>query len=152
MQELVPSRLRHVLVNSPVAHIGVVAGGDPYVTPISYVWMDDLLWFRTTAGERLKALATHPRVSCEISSFDVATGDWESVIVTGDARVVDDPDQEAEMMRAVREKYRRITRSALELPPDVLPREGYVVAVHPVEVSGRASNPGMVRPDLPGRL
>ena len=152
MQELVPSRQRHLLMNSPVAHIGVVADGDPYVTPISFVWMDDLLWFRTTEGERLKALATHPRVSCEISSFDVATGDWESVIVTGDARVVDDPEQESEMMRAVREKYRRITKSALELPPDVMPREGYVVAIHPVDVSGRASNAGMVRRDLPGRL
>lgn len=152
MQELVPSRVRYLLVNSPVAHIGVVADDDPYVTPISFVWMDDVVWFRTTAGERLKALATHPRVSCEISNFDLTTGHWESVIVTGDARVVDDHVEEADMMRAVREKYRRITRSALELPPDVLPLEGYVIAIHPVAVSGRASNPGLVKRDLPGRL
>lgn len=152
MQELVPSRVRHLLGDSAVAHIGVVVQGDPYVTPISFVWLDDILWFRTMGGERLKALAVHPRVSCEISNFDAATGDWESVIVTGDARIVEDSDEEAAMMRAVREKYRRITRSALELPADVLPREGYVVAVHPVEISGRASNPGLIRPDLPGRL
>jgi nitroimidazol reductase NimA-like FMN-containing flavoprotein (pyridoxamine 5'-phosphate oxidase superfamily) len=152
MHELVPSQIDRLLRDHPVAHIGVISYGVPYVTPISYVWQDGQLWFRTAPGRRLTAIEEGGQVCCEISEFDLSNGDWQSVLLMGSARVDPSPEVETEIMRAIREKYRRITRSALELPPDVLPDVGAIVAVMPDEVSGRSSGRGVGDRMRPGRL
>ena len=153
METLVGSAVARLLDNEPVAHVGVVVDGIPYVTPISFVWKDDALWFRTMPGRRLDAIVANPNLSCEVSRFEMTTGIWESVIVDGEAEVIDDsPEIEAEIMNAIRAKYRRITRMALDLPPDVLPHVGVIVKVVPTNVSGRGSGRGIGGPDLPGRL
>jgi nitroimidazol reductase NimA-like FMN-containing flavoprotein (pyridoxamine 5'-phosphate oxidase superfamily) len=152
MQELVESRVRRLLHDEPVAHVAVLADGRPYVTPISFVWLDEALWFRTMPGRRLDALQADPRVSCEISRFDLETGAWESVILSGEAAVILETEQEERVMNEIRAKYRRITRSALQMPPDVVPELGTVVRVKPNHVSGRGSSRGLQGPDRPGRL
>jgi nitroimidazol reductase NimA-like FMN-containing flavoprotein (pyridoxamine 5'-phosphate oxidase superfamily) len=152
MEPLVASDIARLLANEPVAHVAVVADGDPYVTPVSFVWDDDALWFRTMPGRRLDAMASHPRVSCEVSRFHVETGYWESVVIDGAAETVTDAAIEADMMAAIRAKYRRITRMALDLPPDILPNVGVVIKVVPDHVSGRGSGRGIDGPSLPGAL
>jgi nitroimidazol reductase NimA-like FMN-containing flavoprotein (pyridoxamine 5'-phosphate oxidase superfamily) len=152
MQELVESRIRVLLADEPVAHVGVIAWGKPYVTPVSYVWLDDSLWFRTGPGMRLDAITANPEISAEISRFDFDTGYWESVVLAGTGEVIDDPDAGDEVERALRKKYRRITRSALDMPPDVVPREGSVVRVTVESISGRSSGAGLDGPARPGRL
>ena len=90
----------------------------------------------------MDAIASNPRVSCEVSRFHVETGYWESVIIAGSAEAVDDPDVEDYVMSAIRAKYRRITRMVLDLPPDILPNVGVVIRVTPDHVSGRGSGRG----------
>ena len=153
METLVASAIARLLDNEPVAHVGVVVEGTPYVTPISFVWMNDALWFRTMPGRRLDAIVGNPRLSCEVSRFELNTGPWESVIVAGTASVMEeDQELDDEVMNAIRAKYRRITRMALDLPPDVLPDAGVIIKVEPTSVSGRGSKQGIGGPDLPGRL
>jgi nitroimidazol reductase NimA-like FMN-containing flavoprotein (pyridoxamine 5'-phosphate oxidase superfamily) len=153
METLVPSAIARLLDNEPVAHVGVAWDGIPYVTPISFVWLDESFWFRTMPGRRLDAIVANPNLSCEVSRFDMDTGYWESVIVDGTAIIVeDDPAIDEHIMNAIRSKYRRITKMALDLPPDVLPYEGVIVKVEPASVTGRGSGRGIGGPSLPGRL
>ena len=152
MEKLVASAVARLLANEPVAHVGVVSEDAPYVTPISFVWSDDALWFRTMPGRRLDAMMANPKVSCEISRFDVRSGHWESVIIEGTAEPMEDHVMEEEVMNAIRAKYRRITRMALDLPPDVLPNVGIIMRVAPTRVSGRGSGRGVIGSELPGRI
>ncbi len=152
MKDLVQSQVHALLSDEPVAHVGVIAWGKPYVTPVSYVWLDDALWFRTAPGTRLDAVAANPDISVEISRFDVTTGYWESIVIAGRGEIVSDRDAEDRVERALRIKYRRITRSALDMPPDVVPKEGAVVKVVVEDLSGRSSGSGIKGPDRPGRL
>ena len=50
MQKLVDSQIARLLHEEPVAHVAVASDNRPYVTPISFVWFDDAMWFRTMAG------------------------------------------------------------------------------------------------------
>lgn len=152
MKDLVQSQVQALLADEPVAHVAVLAWGKPYVTPVSYVWLEDALWFRTAPGARLDAVVANPDVSVEVSRFDVATGYWESIIIAGRGEVVSDREAEDRVERALRAKYRRITRSALDMPPDVVPKEGAVVKVVVESLSGRSSGAGLRGPDRPGRL
>lgn len=152
MKDLVESQLQRLLADEPVAHIAVLAWGKPYVTPVSYVWIEDALWFRTGPGARLDAVVANPDVSVEISRFETETGYWESIVIAGTGEVVSDPEAGEMVERALRAKYRRITRSALDMPPDVVPKEGAVVRVAVESMSGRSSGAGLRGPDRPGRL
>jgi nitroimidazol reductase NimA-like FMN-containing flavoprotein (pyridoxamine 5'-phosphate oxidase superfamily) len=152
MKDLVPSQVRALLADEPVAHVAVIAWGKPYVTPVSYVWLDEALWFRTAPGTRLDAVVANPDLSVEVSRFDLATGYWESIIIAGRGEVVADPEAEERVQRALRVKYRRITKSALDMPSDVVPKEGTVVKVVVESLSGRSSGSGLKGPDRPGRL
>src|SRR5690606_27208393 len=78
MNELTVNRCRRLLESSPVAHLAVISRGEPYVTPISYVMVDDAICIRTMDGRRVEALRENSRVCLTVSHYDEPTGDWES--------------------------------------------------------------------------
>ena len=79
------------LSEAPVAHLGLVSEGKPYVTPMAFVVDDGRILFRTRPGRKLEAIAENPAVCIEACSFDESTGDWQSVIINGRAAEVTDP-------------------------------------------------------------
>ncbi|MCU0282008.1 MAG: pyridoxamine 5'-phosphate oxidase family protein [Acidimicrobiia bacterium] len=150
MIELTPGECRAVLEAGRVAHIAQIDGGEPYVTPMSFVVLGGDLVFRTGAGRRLAALRSDPRVCVEVSRPREDAG-WESVLVWGRARLVDDPRLEAEAVAALLAKYH--TESALGFSaPAVYPEERPVVAITPEKITGRASGGGLSAATRPGRL
>jgi len=151
MRELTNQRANALLENEPVGRLGVVANGDPYVTGCSFAHHEGTVYLRTAPGMRLDAIENHPRVCLEVSTWDSSTGEWRSVIAMGHAVVVDDPEVEALAIRLLRDKYRRITNSRLEMPPDEPGEDGVVVAIELGEITARTSAAGI---DVmkPGRL
>ena len=153
MDELTREESMALLDESMVAHLGLVADGEPYVTPMSFVREGETLLFRTTAGRKLDALRDHPSVCIEVSSYDDETGDWRSVIVNGTAEEVTDPKT---MQRAVDGLFRRYTR-AMGDPlkgggPQPLPGATHVVEVTMNEITGLSSGRGFAPRTRPGRL
>ena len=137
MRELALDDCWKIIHEERVAHVALVDGGEPYVTPLSYVIHDGDLVFRTVAGRRVEALRRSPRVCVEISRDTPGEG-WESVVLWGTARFVDDPSTEAAVVAALLAKYH--SESALGFSsPSVFPEERFVVAVTPEDVSGRTS-------------
>ena len=78
------------LSESPVAHLGLVLEGKPYVTPMAFVVDNGRILFRTRPGRKLEAIAENPAVCIEACSFDESTGDWQSVTINGRAAEVTD--------------------------------------------------------------
>jgi len=138
---------------APVAHIGVVHDGEPYVTPMSFVLAGDDILFRTKPGRRFAAIEQNPVVSIEVSSYDPKNGDWTSVIVKGTARETDDDVTLSLTVEKFYEKYREILGSPLGTggiqPLSTFP---HVVAVEIEEISGMVSSGGFGMRTRPGRL
>ena len=152
MRDLTTQRANALLENEPVGRLGVVSDGDPYVTGCSFVHYEGTVYLRTAPGKRLSAIQAHPRVCLEISTWDSLTGEWRSIVAMGTARLVDDVEVEALAIRLLRDKYRRITRSRLEMPPDEPGEDGVVVAIELDETSARTSGTGLDDGMNPGRL
>ena len=150
MDELTTAEARALLAELPVGHVGVVAEGRPYVTPMSYVVVRDTVWFRTVAGRRLDAIRTSPVVSMAAARWD-DSGHWDSVIVSGVARVVEDPNREADVVAALLHKYPEAEGSPLALSGPALERR-YIVSLEIDEISARTSGGGLNPPTRPGRL
>lgn len=141
-----------LLANAPVAHIGLISDGRPYVTPMSFVVDEDKILFRTVAGKKLEALRQDPRVCIEASKFDSESGEWASVIVTGTAVELDN----SLGQRAVEKLFEKyadalgdpLSRGGLQPFPG-LP---HVIEVTIEEISGMASGSGFSPRTRPGRL
>jgi nitroimidazol reductase NimA-like FMN-containing flavoprotein (pyridoxamine 5'-phosphate oxidase superfamily) len=167
MEPLPPSRITQLLDAAKFAHVAVVSGGDPYVSPLSFVRHEDVLYFRCTPGERVDALRERPRASVSVVEFDDATGAWESVLVRGDVHFIDDDLTEDAIVVLFLDKYRDYT-SALGSGPrlhtfddagigwigtaEVAPGAAVLFGLDMREVSGRTSGRWMTPGTRPGRL
>ncbi len=136
-----------------VAHIGVIADGAPYVTPMSFVLEENRILFRTKPGQRFEALVANPRVCIEASRYDEESGDWVSVIVSGDAAVVEDDETRQLTVQLLLRKYEDVLGSPLSRG-GLQPMAGFphVVQVDIEEISGLSSGRGVGARTRPGRL
>ena len=154
MELLTHDEAMEILEREPVAHLGVIVDGAPYVTPMSYVSDGGRVLFRTMSGEKLDGIRSSPSVCIEVSRFDEETGDWVSVIVKGVARLVDDPDTRQATIALLFEKYEHVMGSPLSAGGGLLPLGGqpYVIEVPIERISGMCSGRGMHARTKPGRL
>lgn len=153
MEPITREEALDVLRSAPVAHLAVIAGGDPYITPMSFVMDDETVFFRTMAGRKLDAIKESPAVCIEVSRYSEETGDWVSVIVTGRAELTDDTDIKTAVVSGLLQKYEQVMASPLEVggtqPLAGLP---YVVSVVIDDISGVVSGRGWSHRTRPGRL
>lgn len=153
MEPLSHEEALEVLESAPVAHLGLVDGGKPYVTPMSFVVEGNRIFFRTMAGKKLDALRQNPSVCVEASRYDEETGDWESVIVRGEATETDEDAITQEVVAHLFRKYEKVIGSPLGgtgMRP--LQRLPHIVMVEIDEISGMTSGRGWSERTRPGRL
>ena len=167
MEPLSPARIEQLLDSASFAHVAVVSGGDPYVSPLSFVRFEDALYFRCTPGERVEALHAHPRASTSIVVFDEETGAWESVLVRGEVSFIDDDTVEDAIVVLFLEKYSDYTPELGSAPrlhafddsgvgwigtAQVPPGDAVLFSLSMEEVSGRTSGRWMTPGTRAGRL
>ncbi|MDP2624191.1 MAG: pyridoxamine 5'-phosphate oxidase family protein [Actinomycetota bacterium] len=149
MTTLNAAECAQVLEQARVAHVACIADGEPYVTPMSFVMIGGVLYFRTALGRRVDALRQDPRVS--VSAAKIGEDDsWRSVLIQGTARFVDDGRIEEDVIAALIHKYGNSPLSVSK--PAILPEESPVVAVDAAEMTGRSSGDPLSPGIHPGRV
>lgn len=153
METLDREEALQVLESAPVAHLGMIDDGEPYVTPMSFVVSSGCILFRTMAGRKLDALRENPVVCIEASRFDEETGDWKSVIVKGRAEEVEEDELQQTTISMLLHKYENVMGSPLS-SGGVRPLAGrpYFLKVEIGEVTGMSSGAGLSARTRPGRL
>jgi len=143
-----------VLATLPVAHLGMVEEGHPYVTPMSFVLDEERILFRTVAGRKLDCLRANPSVCVEASRYDEESGDWVSVIIDGTAVEVDDDSVKQKLVSLLFRKYEHVMGSPLSTGDGLQAIAGqpHVIEVTINDLSGMVSGRGWARRTRPGRL
>lgn len=153
MEPISEQQARKFLEDAPVAHIGVLSEGEPYVTPMSFVVHGNRILFRTKPGKRFTAIETNPTVSIEASVFADEGGEWKSVIVKGRAAVSEDPEVARITVEKLLTKYQKALGSPLSrggIQP--LASFPHIVVVEIEEITGMASSGAFSARTRPGRL
>jgi uncharacterized protein len=153
MDPLTVEDAMQLLAEAPVAHIGFLAEGSPYVTPMSFVVDGQRILFRTTGGKKLEALRRDPHVCIEVTRFDPETGNWASAIVIGMASESEDQRSGELAVEMLYEKYGQLmgdplSRGGLQ-PMAGLP---HVIEVSIEEITGMSSGMNLSPRTRPGRL
>ncbi len=153
MEPISERQAREFLESEPVAHIGVISDGVPYVTPMSFVIDGNRILFRTKPGRRFSAIESNPTVSIEASTFNEENGEWKSVIVKGTATITSDPGTARLTVEKLLVKYQKALGSPLSrggMQP--LASFPHIVEVEIEEISGMASSGPFTARTRPGRL
>lgn len=153
MEPLTEAETLALLASCLTAHIGVIDGETPYVSPMSFVLDGHTLAFRTGAGRRLEAIKASPRVCVEASQYVDENGAWESAIAWGMASVVVDNELKNSVVQRLLSKYEDLIGSPLAFSAwQPVGGSPIVVAVEIDEVSGLSSGRGFSPRTRPGRL
>lgn len=108
-----------VLMRQHVGHLGTIhPDGYPYVTPVHYVYMDGMIYIHGLgAGQKIENLLRDARVGFEVydgGAYQIAeipktacnvNTEYESVIVTGKAGLIDDEALKRQVLVEVIRKY-----------------------------------------------
>jgi nitroimidazol reductase NimA-like FMN-containing flavoprotein (pyridoxamine 5'-phosphate oxidase superfamily) len=152
MESITEAEAREFLERSSVIHFGVIAEGEPYVTPMSFVVDGNRLLFRTKPGRRFGAIESEPVVSLEASDFHPESGDWISVIIRGRAAEVTDEETMQKTHDLLFEKYEAAMEPLLSRGEPGLPITPHVFEVSIDEITGRVSATGFSFRTRPGRF
>ena len=153
METITEAEARQFFADALVAHIGVLANGDPYVSPVSFVLDENRILFRTKPGKRFEGLIANPRVSIEASRFDEDTGDWTSVIIQGRAVERTDPATTTQTVELLFEKYVKYMGSPLSGSGfQEMATFPHIVEVSVDSITGMVSGRGLSNRTRPGRL
>ena len=154
MDQMTPEEAMEVLEEAPVAHIGMVDDGKPYVTPMSFVVSENRILFRTMPGRKVDILKANPNVCIEVSIYDDDSGEWASVLVNGKASFVDDAMTRSDLIARLFRKYEKVMGSPLSRGSgmQMLPGDPHVVEIPIDEITGLVSGRGWSRRTRPGRM
>lgn len=152
MEPLTTEATLDLLANGKIAHIGVIDGEEPYVSPVSYVIVDQEFCFRTGTGRRINAIRENPIISIETMRTR-EDGGWECVVARGDTYEVDDARKAQEIVAGLLRKYVAEIGSPLSSGArGPMEDTAVIVAARLSEISGRTSGTWFSIPTRPGRL
>lgn len=124
VDELTSAECWELLRSSRVGRLASCAQGRPYIVPVNFIVDGRTIVFRTAEGTKLAAVRHAAPVSFEIDDHDPQTGTATSVVVTGRATEITEPDEwDAAQERPL-------------FPWHVEPK-AYFVRISPDEVTGR---------------
>jgi len=89
-QQLPPEECRELLAAKAVGRVGFNGADGPQVLPVTYVFRQGTIFFRTAAGGALAEAMRGSRVAFEVDDVDEFLQSGWSVLAVGDAQLVED--------------------------------------------------------------
>jgi nitroimidazol reductase NimA-like FMN-containing flavoprotein (pyridoxamine 5'-phosphate oxidase superfamily) len=136
-----------LLLTQSVGNLGTLSpDGFPYVTPVHFVWIEDKIFIHgLCAGQKINYLKANPKVGFEVFKLnglihdpelpcDTNT-DYQSVILHGTAKIIDDDALKIKVLDEVVKKYtpQHVGKS---FPSAMLKATG-IIEITPVETTGK---------------
>jgi len=109
----------------------------PYAVPVVYGYDGDHFYIANKSGRKVSNIEAHRGVCLCVAEVERGTGEWSSVVVTGDAKFVDGVDGRLEALRTLR----RQTGFDVKAGPRDIARlaAARVIRIVPHEITGRTS-------------
>lgn len=136
-----------LLLTEQVGNLGTISpNGYPYITPVHYVLIDSKIYIHgLCVGQKLSYLKANPKVGFEVFRMnglihdqelpcDTNT-DYQSVIILGTAKVIDDDVLKINVLNEVVKKFTP-QHAGKSYPPAMLKATG-VIEITPTETTGK---------------
>ena len=103
VREMSREEMARLLARGWYGHLGVTRDGHPYVVPMSYAYDAPDLYFFTTEGTKTEFIAANHEVCFQVEEV-AGPDDWQSVMLTGRAELLREPQDIEHAMFLVSER------------------------------------------------
>jgi len=103
VREMTGEEIARLLARGWYGHLGCARDGHPYVLPMSYAYDEPDVYFFTTEGTKTEFIAANREVCFQVEEVLDSTN-WQSVMLTGRARLLTDPSEVERAMFLVSER------------------------------------------------
>jgi nitroimidazol reductase NimA-like FMN-containing flavoprotein (pyridoxamine 5'-phosphate oxidase superfamily) len=124
VEELTVAECHRLLAGQHIGRIALVERGAPVIFPVTYLFQDDQIVFRTGDGATLTAAAGRAGVAFEVDAVDEASRTGWSVLARGKAAEVTEPAALASLR-------------SLQLTPWAPGDKQHYVRILPTSITGR---------------
>jgi nitroimidazol reductase NimA-like FMN-containing flavoprotein (pyridoxamine 5'-phosphate oxidase superfamily) len=105
-RELGQEEMGELLAGQRVVRLAFASGGEVYVIPVGYAWVDGALWLTLSRGKKTEMAAVNPRVAFQVDdTADSGVVRWRSVTGEGLLRLIGDTAGREEILEAVRARF-----------------------------------------------
>jgi nitroimidazol reductase NimA-like FMN-containing flavoprotein (pyridoxamine 5'-phosphate oxidase superfamily) len=138
------SEIEEVLHHEVIGRIGCHANDVTYIVPITYAYDGNNIYALSKSGMKVDVMRKNPKVCFEVESFR-DMGNWQSVVVWGDFRELQDAEERKDALRKLLNRHMPMVCSeTVQLtdhwpfePADINSIEGIVYTIEVKERSGR---------------
>jgi len=99
LEVLSVDQCHELLASTAVGRVGFVDAGSPMILPVNFTMDGRAVVFRSAPGSKLAAAMLQRPVAFEVDDWDPVNHTGWSVLATGVADLVDDPDETARLER-----------------------------------------------------
>jgi uncharacterized protein len=140
IDEMGKKEIKSLLSDLGYGHLGCVCDGYPYVVPMAYRFEDPDLYMLTTEGMKTKCIDANPAVCLQVEEVNDKIH-WRSIVVIGDAKRVEDPQEVARLTQSFRDANPTLEPAINRTWIDAWGKAGAMVfyRIHPKEISGRTT-------------
>jgi nitroimidazol reductase NimA-like FMN-containing flavoprotein (pyridoxamine 5'-phosphate oxidase superfamily) len=92
IEEMNNGQIKEVLKRVGYGHLGMARGNHPYVVPIHYAYDEPYIYIYTTEGKKTEIIKDNPEICLQIEDVK-SEGNWQSVIATGEAVQITNPEE-----------------------------------------------------------
>ena len=105
--EMSQEEIDQFLATARIGRLGLSLNQGPYIIPVGYVYVNGKIAFHTcNSGIKMKALRENPQVCFEVDESLSDASMYKSVIIFGNAEILDDPETMIPYLQLHIDKYR----------------------------------------------
>jgi uncharacterized protein len=101
VNELTQEQIEELLGRINYGHLACSLDDRPYVVPTNFAYEGKFIYVYTTEGMKTNIIDTNPHVCLQVEEI-VDSGEWQSVVVEGDAERITDPSERELALKLVR--------------------------------------------------
>lgn len=126
--------LEEILREAPIGRLGVCTNGKPYVVPMNFAYSDGSIFLHShREGKKMQIISENPLVCFEVDEGQIKEAEkpcsygfiYQSVIVEGTIRVLEDPEEKLRGLKQISNKYatgkdEQLSREGMEIYKDLM--------------------------------
>lgn len=131
---------RKLIEEGKFGHLGLtLAGGEPYVVPVNYLYLDGEIYVHTLPGKKLDALRQNGKVCLQVERVEDCCR-WQSAIAGGEFQEIKRTKEKIKILLEFNKQFERLT------PVEAMSEENWnpggvtVFRVNVKRLSGMAEN------------
>src|SRR5437763_15556430 len=108
IKQLSQEQSRELLRRERIGRLGCIAGDEPYVVPVSYIFDGESAYMHSLPGHKIYAMRAHPRVCLQVDEIEDDLR-WKSVLAFGHYEEIKNQDERARALAFLLSRFPQLT-------------------------------------------